>query len=187
MGILDLYARLGDRGSENYVTRDTREAEEELKKSPRDPDKPVLDIDEQQALQAGGRRALELGIAGASIGSTVNPGVGTAVGALVGGTVGFVSGVIGDRRAQERAFQTVLDEYKIGKEQEKMSEAARREAARLQKSQQSKKDSGMKFALPQTDQIDRDIMAASFPDGSGPTKFDDAMRRQGYIGYGGAV
>ena len=164
---------MGRHESEYFVRRDTEKQIQELKKRPPDPDKPVFEVDQGQALAAGGRRALELGIAGAGVGTGVNPGVGTAVGALVGGTVGFVSGVIGDRRAQERAFQTVLDEYKIGKEQEKMADAAKKEADRERK----RKAGGMQIKLPPMDQTDADIMAMSRVQGEGDTYFDMNMNR----------
>ena len=190
MGILDFYSRLGDRGaSESLESAKYKEKEKEIRENPPeiDPDSPANNMDDffnpKQTFLAGAKGAAEGAATGFGIGSKVAPGTGGGLaGGLIGGAIGFITGAMEFDMGQQQTFTQALDAYNINKDlkkqQEKMSEAARREAARLQKSQASKKGSGMQFSSPSVGEVESDIMAIM--EGPGETRYDRKMA--GYYG-----
>ncbi len=103
---------------------------------------------------------------------------GTA-GAIVGGAIGFVSGLMGmgaEIQGQELDFKKALESSKLKKEQEKMAKAAQKEALRLSKQKEGKRDRPPDL-IPEADS---DIMAMM--QRGGTSQYDQGMG--GLYGYG---
>jgi hypothetical protein len=190
MGILDLYARLGDRGaSESLETAKYKEKEKEIRENPQeiDPDSPKNKMDDyfdpKQSFLAGAKGAAQGAQAGASVGAKVDPtGTAALAGGVIGGTVGFIAGAMQYDMGQQKTFTQALDAYNIKKdlkkEQEKMATAAGRESLRAAK--RAKEKSARAPDLQAITSTDSDIMGMM--QAGGVSQYDAGMNRT--FGYG---
>tara|TARA_R110000737_G_scaffold254250_1_gene263609 strand:- start:122 stop:652 length:531 start_codon:yes stop_codon:yes gene_type:complete len=169
--------------SESFVSRDTKEREEELKKNPIDPNQPVWEGADIKGLGLDSAKAgAQWGSSGAKLGFQLGGVAGAAIGGAIGLSAGLIGGAIMSSSNQMDSFQASVEAFKIktaaDKEKAKMAKIADREALRSAKQAAGK--SGRAPDLQPIAQADNDIM--SMMQAGGVSQYDAGMNRT--FGYG---